>query len=115
MPETEVESPAAVRFRTADDIIEPQSSIEQTESSDSTVNPVARRGSLSEEAQEELRNISLSIQKSKLQAARMENFSYDPVSLPTSRVSHNPIPNNQVSLVLLGFDLLLNQIKYLNI
>lgn len=39
------------------------------------------------EAQQELRNVCISMQKSRLQAKRLENFSYEPMSLPPSRVS----------------------------
>ena len=42
---------------------------------------------LSPEAEQEIRNLSMSLQKSRCQARRMENFAYEPVSLPPSRVS----------------------------
>ncbi|KAF2659197.1 Pkinase-domain-containing protein [Lophiostoma macrostomum CBS 122681] len=46
---------------------------------------------LSPEAQEELRNLSITLQKSRCQARRMENFSFEPVSLPASRAP-SPTP-----------------------
>lgn len=45
------------------------------------------RDDIPEEAQEELRNLSMSLQKSRLQSKRMGDFAFDPVSLPVSRVS----------------------------
>lgn len=46
------------------------------------------RDDLSPEAQAELRNLSITLQNSRLHASRMENFAFEPVSLPPSRVSH---------------------------
>lgn len=45
------------------------------------------RDDIPAEAQEELRNLSMSLQKSRLQSKRMGDFAFDPVSLPVSRVS----------------------------
>jgi hypothetical protein len=42
---------------------------------------------LSPEAKEEIRNLAMTLQKSKLQESRMSNFQFEPVSLPASRVS----------------------------
>ena len=42
---------------------------------------------ISLEAKEEIRNLAMSLQKSKLQENRMHNFQFEPVSLPASRVS----------------------------
>jgi hypothetical protein len=42
---------------------------------------------LSPEAKEEIRNLATTLQKSKIQETRMHNFQFEPVSLPTSRVS----------------------------
>jgi hypothetical protein len=41
---------------------------------------------LSPEAQEEIRRLSISLQKSNTQHHRLEQFSFEPVSLPASRV-----------------------------
>ncbi|KAF2458920.1 kinase-like domain-containing protein [Lineolata rhizophorae] len=84
------ESPhLAVRFKSQNEEIEPEHSLETIET---LTSPQARRPSretLSPEAQEELRNISVTMQKCKLQSKRLENFSYEPVSLPPSRVPSN--------------------------
>ncbi|QDS73178.1 hypothetical protein FKW77_002343 [Venturia effusa] len=48
------------------------------------------RDDIPAEAQEELRNLSMSLQKSRLQSKRMGDFAFEPVSLPVSRVpSHS--------------------------
>src|SRR5256714_15567382 len=47
---------------------------------------------LSPEAKEEIRNLAMTLQKSKLQESRMSNFQFEPVSLPASRVSSSPVP-----------------------
>ena len=39
------------------------------------------------EAQEQIRNLAMTLQKSKIQESRMANFAYEPVSMPASRVS----------------------------
>ncbi|KIW21339.1 hypothetical protein PV08_01919 [Exophiala spinifera] len=41
---------------------------------------------LSPEAHEQIRNLAMSLQKSRLQESRMANFAYETVSMPTSRV-----------------------------
>lgn len=46
---------------------------------------------LSPEAKEEIRNLAMTLQKSKLQESRMSNFQFEPVSLPASRVSSSSI------------------------
>jgi hypothetical protein len=45
---------------------------------------------LTPEAKEEIRNLAMTLQKSKLQESRMSNFQFEPVSLPASRVSSSP-------------------------
>jgi hypothetical protein len=47
---------------------------------------------LSPEAEEEIRTISKTLQQSRCQAKRLENFSFEPVSLPPSRVSKLIMP-----------------------
>jgi hypothetical protein len=42
---------------------------------------------LSPEAEEEIRTLSKTLGQSRCQARRLENFSFEPVSLPASRVS----------------------------
>ena len=44
------------------------------------------RQDVSPEVQKELRDLSITMQKSRLQSKRMENFAFEPVSLPASRV-----------------------------
>lgn len=41
---------------------------------------------LSPEAHEQIRNLAITLQKSRLQESRMANFAYEPVSMPPSRV-----------------------------
>ena len=41
---------------------------------------------LSPEAKEEIRNLAMTLQKSRIQESRTSNFAYEPVSLPASRV-----------------------------
>jgi hypothetical protein len=72
----------AVRFNSQDDEIDPATSLQHVE----TLTGSHRPEELTEEAQEELKNLSITLQKSRLQAKRLENFSFEPVSLPPSRV-----------------------------
>lgn len=90
MTENEHDKPQqAVRFSSENETktIEPESSLEQVETLTSP-HKRTERDDLTQEAQEELKNLSITLQKSRLQTMRMENFAYDPVSLPASRVSH---------------------------
>jgi hypothetical protein len=41
---------------------------------------------LSPEAHEQIRNLAMTLQKSRIQENRMANFAYEPVSMPPSRV-----------------------------
>ena len=41
---------------------------------------------LSPQAKEEIKSLAMTLQKSRLQESRMANFTYEPVSLPASRV-----------------------------
>lgn len=43
---------------------------------------------LTPQAKEEIKNLAMTLQKSRLQESRMANFTYEPVSLPASRVSN---------------------------
>ena len=82
---TEPSQPQAVRFASVNQEIEPAYSIQSLStlrSQDSSSNL-----QFSPEAQEEIRNLSRSIQSSQLQQRRMTHFAFEPVSLPTSRVS----------------------------
>ncbi|RVX70685.1 hypothetical protein B0A52_05335 [Exophiala mesophila] len=46
----------------------------------------ARDEDLTPEAHEQIRNLAMTLQKSRLQENRMANFAYEPVSMPASRV-----------------------------
>ncbi|KAF2796265.1 nitrogen permease reactivator protein [Melanomma pulvis-pyrius CBS 109.77] len=75
--------PQAVRFSTVNQEIEPTEAPHH-------VSTLADEGTqdkkhLSPEAEEEIRNLSVTLQQSRCQARRMENFSFEPVSLPPSR------------------------------
>lgn len=84
MASTESNQPQqAVRFSSVNEEISPETSLQPVETLTSTSeNP---REELSPEVQEEIRNLSMAVQKSRCQARRMENFSFEPVSLPASR------------------------------
>ena len=69
----------AVRFTSVNQEISPESNLQQVETLTAADHPPTQK--LTPEAQEELRNLSLT-----LQSKRMENFGYEPVSLPPSRV-----------------------------
>ena len=86
MASTESNQPQqAVRFSSVNEEISPETSLQFVETL--TSNSEKPREELSPEAQEEIRNLSMTLQKSRCQARRMENFSFEPVSLPASRVS----------------------------
>ena len=51
------------------------------------------------EVQQELRDLSISMKKSQVQAKRLENFSFEPVSLPPSRVQYSTFFDRLPSLV----------------
>ncbi len=80
-------TPQAVRFASGVQEIEPVHSIHQM------VVPsgqeVRSTGELTPEAKEEIRNLAITLQKSKLQESRMSNYAFEPVSLPPSRVGHD--------------------------
>jgi hypothetical protein len=76
----------SVRFSDVNQEIEPEKAVERL--CDLTGSGRDAQGEpLSAQAEEELRNLSSTLQKSRCQAKRMENFSFEPVSLPPSRVS----------------------------
>ena len=84
------ESQQTVRFGTVTQEIDPESSLhhvrELTDAGKECPQP------LSPEAQEEIRTLSANLSKCRCQARRLENFSFEPVSLPASRVS-KPCPD----------------------
>jgi hypothetical protein len=82
-PEDEKPHKQAVRFSSQDEEIDPVSSLELVKT---LTTPSDAPDQLSAEAQQELKNLAMSLQTSRLQTKRMENFSFEPVSLPPSRV-----------------------------
>ena len=86
MASTEGNQPQqAVRFSSVNEEISPETSLQPVETLTSSSEKAKEE--LSPEAQEEIRNLSMALQKSRCQARRMEHFSFEPVSLPASRVS----------------------------
>ena len=71
--------PGQVRFSTITEEIEP---------SDRSVPPKAAGDEpiKNQNQEEDLRSLAASLQKSQLQETRLRQFSYDPISLPSSRV-----------------------------
>ncbi|KAF2019930.1 kinase-like protein [Aaosphaeria arxii CBS 175.79] len=85
MAPTPQDQPAqGVRFADVHQEIEPEAALQHV----STLTGSSEKDTkqpLSPEAEQELRNLSHTIQASRCQAKRMENFSFEPVSLPASR------------------------------
>ena len=82
--QNEKQAPQTVRFKSQNDEIEPSSAVQTIEPTTSSGD--TPREEISPEAEEELRNLSKSLQTARLQAKRLENFAFEPVSLPVSRV-----------------------------
>lgn len=83
------EQPQSVRFSDVNQEIEPEEAVQRlADLTESGQDP--HDGPLSPKAEEELRNLSSTLLKSRCQAKRMEHFSFEPVSLPPSRVSRAP-------------------------
>lgn len=80
------DQPQSVRFSDVNEEIEPEKAVESLRELTGSGKD-ARDGPLSPQAEEELRNLSSTLQQSRCQARRMANFSFEPVSLPASRVS----------------------------
>jgi hypothetical protein len=72
----------AVRFAAADEEIDPLNESRRTSEAGGGV----KNEELSPEAHEQIRNLAMSLQKSRLQESRMANFAYETVSMPPSRV-----------------------------
>ncbi|KAJ4301521.1 Nitrogen permease reactivator protein [Kalmusia sp. IMI 367209] len=83
------EQAQSVRFSDVHEEIEPKEALEHV----TTLSGAGekREEPLSPEAEQELRNLSKTLQQSRCQARRMANFSYEPVSLPPSRAP-SPTP-----------------------
>jgi hypothetical protein len=86
MASTAQDAAQSVRFSDVNQEIEPEKAV-QGISNITGAGQGAHHGPMSPEAEEELRSLSASLQKSRCQARRMEHFSFEPVSLPPSRVS----------------------------
>jgi hypothetical protein len=77
-------TPQGVRFASGVQEIEPVHSIHQLV--DRSGHEVRSTEDLTPEAKEEIRNLAVTLQKSKLQESRMSNYAFEPMSLPPSRV-----------------------------
>ena len=75
-----------VRFASEDEQIDPLDASRRNSKLDSVSGE-----DLSPEAHEQIRNLAMSLQKSRIQESRMANFAYEPVSMPTSRVCMHSI------------------------
>jgi hypothetical protein len=89
------DQPQTVRFSDVNQEIEPAAAVQH-------VSDLAGAGHdvnepLSPEAEQELRNLSMTLQKSRCQARRLENFSYEPMSLPASRVRQAIRPTTSIA------------------
>lgn len=84
---TEPSQPQAVRFASVNQEIEPAHSLQSLSTVPSDIS--GGMPEFSPEAQEEIRNLSISLQSSPLQQRRMNHFAFELVSLPTSRVSES--------------------------
>ncbi|CAO2654782.1 Nn.00g115150.m01.CDS01 [Neocucurbitaria sp. VM-36] len=93
MASTPQEQPQAVRFSDVTQEIDPEGAVQDVADLAGT-GKSSRDASLSPQAEEELRNLSSTLQKSRCQARRMENFSFEPVSLPPSRAP-SPSPTSR--------------------
>lgn len=82
---TKPSQPQTVRFASVNQEIEPSHSIQSLTTLPSNIS--ISNPEFSPEAQEEIRKLSRSLQSSPLQQRRMNHFAFEPVSLPTSRVS----------------------------
>jgi hypothetical protein len=83
-------SPAAqdqpsVRFSDVNQEIEPVDAVRHVSDLTGTGHSSSQEA-LSPQAEDEIRNLSSTLQASRCQAKRMENFSFEPISLPPSRV-----------------------------
>jgi hypothetical protein len=91
---THSEEPAqTVRFSDVNQEIEPGIAVQHV--AGLTGAGEQQEGPLSPETEQEIRNLAMTLQKSRCQARRMENFSYEPVSLPASRVRQPSLSTGQ--------------------
>ncbi|KAI4622981.1 uncharacterized protein J4E88_009731 [Alternaria novae-zelandiae] len=85
----------SVRFSEVNQEIEPEEAVRDVAELTGT-DKAQPDGPLSPQAEEDLRNLSSTLQKSRMQAKRMENFSFEPVSLPPSRAP-SPSPASRTA------------------
>ncbi|KAF1928044.1 Pkinase-domain-containing protein [Didymella exigua CBS 183.55] len=86
--------PQSVRFSDVNQEIEPESALRHV--TGLTGAGETMKEPLSPQAEQELRNLSSTLQQSRVQAKRMENFSFEPVSLPPSRAP-SPSPASRTT------------------
>ncbi|KAF2739066.1 Pkinase-domain-containing protein [Polyplosphaeria fusca] len=94
MSPTTDDAQQSVRFSSKNQEIEPEDAVQHVSALTNTGN--IKEEHLSPEAEEELRNSAVCLQKSRCQARRMENFSFEPVSLPASRAP-SPSPASRTT------------------
>lgn len=78
-----------VRFASKNQEIEPSRSLHTSTSSTGQLAPVDREYAepFSSEIKGDMHDLVIKLQRSRLQEARMQNFAFEPVSLPPTRVS----------------------------
>ncbi|OSS44938.1 hypothetical protein B5807_09181 [Epicoccum nigrum] len=94
-PASEQLPPQSVRFSDVNQEIEPEGALQHVTGLTGS-GETASKEPLSPQAEQELRSLSSTLQQSRVQAKRMENFSFEPVSLPPSRApSPSPASRTQ--------------------
>ena len=73
-----------VRFKDEDEEIDPIQSVKDVSVPDHRRD--IDKEELSPEAHEQIKNLAMTLQKSRIQESRMHGFAYEPVSMPPSRV-----------------------------
>lgn len=76
--------PGQVRFSSVTEEIEP--SVKSPSAQDSALGGKPSSSIPNQTSDEEIRTLAATFQRSQLQESRLRNFSYEPVSLPSSRV-----------------------------
>lgn len=90
-----------MRFASVNQEIEPDQTAAQSRSSEPEPpsDPTAAN-TLSPDAKDDLRSLSISLQDTRLQESRLRHFVFEPVSLPPSRVRILQINSSSTSLTL---------------
>ena len=76
--------PGQVRFSSVTEEIEP--SVKSVSAQDPALEGKPSSSIANQSSDEEIRSLAATFQRSQLQESRLRNFSYEPVSLPSSRV-----------------------------